>query len=75
MDMKRKIFLLTVIMLIKLELASAYIDPGTGGMIISSSGSIIGLILAMIAAFLGKYFWKPIKKFFLKIIKVFRSKK
>ncbi len=59
---RKSLFL--IITLINLKLATAYIDPGTGGMILSSSGSIIGLILAVIAGFFGKYLINPIKKLF-----------
>ena len=44
---------------------SAYIDPGTGAIII---GGIWNLIVALFTALIGvliKVFWKPIKKAFL----------
>ena len=44
--------------------AYAYIDPGTGGVI---AGSIWPLIVAMLSAagaFVIKYFWSPIRRFF-----------
>jgi len=47
--------------------AFAYIDPGTGGIIAGSLWPLIVAFFSAIAAFLVKYFWKPIKKFFLKL--------
>lgn len=53
---------------------SAYIDPGTGGMIIGSSGSIIGAILAVIVAIIVEYFFNPVRKLILKIWNLFSKK-
>ncbi|MFH1850239.1 MAG: hypothetical protein ABH879_08745 [archaeon] len=49
--------------------AEAYIDPGTGGMIIGTSAPVFGVIAAAVGAFLLKYFWNPIKKLVRKIFK------
>ena len=57
-------------LLLAVEKVQAYIDPGTAGMIISTS--IWPFILALSAAiggFMLKYFLKPIKKFSLTIWK------
>ena len=44
----------------------AYIDPGTGGMIVGSIWPIILAFFAAIGAFLVKVFWRPVKGFFSK---------
>lgn len=49
--------------------SSAYIDPGTGGMIIGSIWPVIVAFFAAIGGFFVKVFWKPIKNFFSKIKK------
>jgi len=59
--------LFLLILINNISLVSAYIDPGTGGMIISSSGGIIGLIIAMIIGFFSKHIFKPFKKLWSKI--------
>ena len=45
--------------------AIAYIDPGTGSMILGSIGPLIGLVLAAIAGFFLRRFITPVKKFFI----------
>lgn len=60
---KYKLICLFLLGLIEIKAALAYIDPGTGGMIIS--GGIWPFIVAAFAAvagFLLKYFFEPIKK-------------
>jgi len=52
----------------------AYIDPGTGGMIVTSAWSAILTILAIIGAFFVKIFFKPIKKTVLTIWSKIRKK-
>lgn len=42
--------------------ASAYIDPGTGGLIIGSIGPIIAAIIGAIVAFITLKFIKPVRK-------------
>lgn len=44
----------------------AYIDIGTGSMLLGSIGPIIGLILAAIGAFFLKRFINPVKSLFHK---------
>lgn len=55
--------LIVLMVLINTKNVFAYIDPGTGGMIIGNSlwPFIIG-IFALIGGFFLKYFFKPIKK-------------
>jgi len=68
-------FLVLAILLYTIK-ASAYVDPGTGGMIIGSIWPFILAILAAIGGFFLKYFFKPIKKIFLKLWKpIIKSKK
>lgn len=42
----------------------AYIDPGTGGVIIGTIWPLIVIVFTTISAFIVKRFWKPIKGFF-----------
>ena len=49
----------------------AYLDPGTGGVVISSLWTLGVVIFTTILAFITKVFWKPIKK---KIKKLFKRK-
>jgi len=42
--------------------ANAYIDPGTGGMLIGSAGPIIGMIIAAIVGFISMRLIQPVKK-------------
>lgn len=65
----KKLILLIVSFLVSLKISSAYIDPGTGGMVIGSIGPMILAAIAAVGGFFVKVFWKPIKKFFLKIKK------
>jgi hypothetical protein len=44
-----------------------YIDPGTGAAIVGSILPLIAAIFSAILAFLIKYFWEPIKRFFSKL--------
>ncbi len=46
----------------------AYLDPGTGGMIINTIWPLIVTLFAAIGAFFVKWFWKPIKRSFSKLI-------
>jgi len=55
--------------------ASAYVDPGTGGMIVGSAWPFILGILAAICGFFLRYFFKPIKKIFLKSWKLITKSK
>lgn len=64
--MKKRLIYLWLI-LTQLKPALAYIDPGTGPMIITSAWSVILAILAIIGAFFVKIFFKPIKKTVLTI--------
>jgi len=44
--------------------AFAYIDPGTGGLILQSFWPFVVSIFAVIAGFIIKHFWDPIKGVF-----------
>ena len=59
-----KIILLAVLSLLAVNSALAYIDAGTGSMLLGAIGPMIGIILAAIAAFFLKHFIAPIKRFF-----------
>jgi len=74
----KKIFFLGIIILLLIKFSvftSAYLDPGTGGMIIGSLGPLIITIIMTIIAFLVKYFWNPIKGIFKRTFKILRKKK
>ena len=71
--MSKKILLL-IIGVLGLKAVSAYIDPGTGGMIVSSIWPFILGILAAIGGFFIKYFFKPIKTGVLALWKRIKGK-
>jgi hypothetical protein len=66
---KKKLKLYVFIMLFNMFFSNAYIDPGSGGMIIGSLWSTIVGFFGLIIGFLGIYFFKPIKKFFKNVFK------
>lgn len=70
--MKKK-FILIGISLLSMPLTYAYLDPGTGGVILSSIWPLIVAFFAAAVAFIVKWFWKPIKRSFSKLIS--RTKK
>jgi len=45
---------------------SAYIDPGTGGVLFNTVWPFIVALFSAVIAFFVKWFWKPIKKLFVK---------
>ena len=49
--------------------AFAYLDPGTGGVIIGSIWPLIVALFSAIGAFIIKWFWKPIKRAFSRILR------
>ena len=67
-------FLALAILLCTIK-TSAYVDPGTGGMIVGSIWPFILAVLAAIGGFFLKYFFKPIKKIFLKSWKLITKSK
>lgn len=67
-------FLVLAILLCTIKV-SAYVDPGTGGMIIGSIWPFILAILAAIGGFFFRYLIKPIKKIFLKLWKLTKKSK
>ncbi len=73
--MRRKITFLILFTIILAQTTSAYIDPGTGGAIINSISPIATAIIAAIAAFFVKFFFKPIKNFFKRIWGIIFNKK
>lgn len=46
--------------------ALAYIDPGTGGVLMSTIWPFIVAVFAAVIAFFVKWFWNPIKKVFVR---------
>jgi uncharacterized BrkB/YihY/UPF0761 family membrane protein len=66
--MKTLFFLaVSVWFLILSNAAFAYIDPGSGSALLNTIWPLIVGVFTAIIAFLGKYFWKPIKNVFSKI--------
>jgi len=47
----------------------AYVDPGTGGMVVGSVWLMILAVLAAIGGFFAKMFYKPLKNIFLNLRK------
>lgn len=45
----------------------AYIDPGTGGVLLNTIWPLIVALFSVLATFFVKWFWKPIKSTFSKI--------
>ena len=72
--LQRSCFLVLAVLLCTIKV-SAYVDPGTGGMIIGSIWPFILGILAAICGFFFRYFIKPIKKIFSKIWKLIKKSK
>ncbi|RLP55415.1 MAG: hypothetical protein D6160_06620 [Ketobacter sp.] len=57
--MKQKLYLLAAMLFVSLPgVASAYVGPGAG---LSAIGSLLALLLAIVVAFVG-FFWYPIKR-------------
>lgn len=52
--------------------ALAYVDPGTGGIVVSSVWPMILATLAIIGGFFVKIFYKPIRNIFFKLKKKIR---
>jgi flagellar motor component MotA len=65
--------IITIFVLVGIPYVNAYIDPGTGGMVIGSLWSVIVLISAVIGGFLVKYFLNPIKRAITKITTFFKN--
>lgn len=64
----KKTIIITLLSLLLIQTSFAYIDPGTGGMIIGSIWPVIIAFFSAVCAFLVKIFWNPIKNIFLKIL-------
>jgi len=71
----QRFFFLVLVILLCTTKVSAYVDPGTGGMIIGSVWPFILAILAAIGGLFFKYFFKPIKKTLLKLWKLTKKSK
>lgn len=69
----KKMFFLTVIIIFQVNLASAYIDPGTGGMVLGSIWPFIVAVFAAIGGFFVKFFYKPIKRGFVSLWTKFKN--
>ena len=65
----KRLYALGMCFTIGLPLATAYIDPGTGGLIIGPAWQFIVGIVTVITAFILKFFYNPIKSNLLKILK------
>ncbi|MBT4165618.1 hypothetical protein HOE04_01110 [archaeon] len=61
---------LTFLILSSIKTVSAYIDPGTGGYLVTSFGTSILIILGIILGFLSTHIFHPIKKFIKKHYKL-----
>ena len=59
--------LITVVLLSSGVLA--YIDPGTGGVLINTIWPLIVAFFTAVGALIAKYFWNPIKKTFSNIFR------
>ena len=63
----KKTFIIILVCLISVRQTVAYIDPGTGGLLLESIVPFVLSVLAVIGMFFATYFYKPIKRFFKKI--------
>jgi hypothetical protein len=72
---KKSIPIISTVLILSLNLASAYIDPGTGGYLASSLFSsiltILAVIFAAVAAFFSRHLINPIKHLYHKNKKLF----
>lgn len=69
-----KILLIMGVILLTIPQALAYIDPGTGGMLLGSIWPFIVMIAAAIGGVIVKVFFRPIKTIFSKSISLFKRK-
>jgi len=53
----------------------AYIDPSTGGLFLNTIWPFILTFFATVAAFVVKWFWRPIKKSFSKLLSPIKNSK
>ncbi|MBU1975849.1 MAG: hypothetical protein KKG59_05585 [Nanoarchaeota archaeon] len=61
-----RLVIVSAIFLVTIQSTTAYIDPGTGGTIISSLWPVIIALFAAVGAFFARIFWHPIKSIFKK---------
>ena len=62
--MKRGVYSIIIVSIFLSKRVYGYIDPGAGSAIAGSLWPLIMAISSAIAAFIVRYFWKPIKKCF-----------
>ncbi len=67
-----RIALLTLALYLSLPSAAAYIDPGTGGLIVNSWGAYVIGVVGAVGAFIALRFIKPLK---IRIKNIIRGKK
>jgi len=72
---KKKLYSYLVFAILLVFISNAYIDPGTGGMILGSIWSSILGFFSLVLGFFGIYFFKPIKRFFKNVFKKKQKKK
>ena len=75
----KKISLIFLIVLIVGILLSngvlAYIDPSTGGILFNTIWPLILVFFSVVGAFITKWFWKPIKRTFSKVLSPIKNSK
>jgi len=67
MKVKKTFLASMVIFAVLSQTVVAYVDPGTGALIIGNIGQLILAFLGAVLGVLLKIFWKPIKGLFLKL--------
>jgi len=76
---RKKIFLILLVILIESIFLStsvfAYLNPGTGAAIIGSLWPLILIFFSAMLAFAIKWFWRPIKKAFSKMLLALKKAK
>ena len=63
----RKMTFFGIMLVLLSNNAFAYIDPGTGSIIAGSLWPMIVAFFSAVLAFFVKWFWRPIKKFFMRL--------
>ena len=64
-----RLIIIAVSIVLSSKVVFSYLDPGTGGAIIGSIWPLVIAIFTSVVAFLTKYFWRPIKGVFSKILR------
>ena len=65
---KRGILLGVVFFSLTAEAALAYVDPGTGAVVVGSVWPLLAAALSAVVALLVKRFWKPLRSCALRIL-------